>query len=69
LSNNMILQKLKIALSLTSDDMLDLFNSINRDLSKHELSAFFRHPNHRSYRPCLDQYLRNFLGALHARLA
>jgi uncharacterized protein YehS (DUF1456 family) len=68
LSNNMILQKLKIALSLTSDDMLDLFNSINRDLSKHELSAFFRHPNHRSYRPCLDQYLRNFLGALHARL-
>jgi uncharacterized protein YehS (DUF1456 family) len=68
LSNNMILQKLKIALSLTSDDVLDLFNSINKSLSKHELSAFFRKPNHRSYRPCLDQYLRNFLGALHARL-
>ena len=68
LTNNMILQKLKIALNLTSDDVLDLFNAINKNLSKHELSAFFRKPNHRSYRPCLDQYLRNFLGALHARL-
>ena len=68
LSNNMILQKLKIALNLTSNDVLELFNAINKNLSKHELSAFFRKPNHRSYRPCLDQYLRNFLGALHARL-
>jgi len=67
LSNNMILQKLKIAFNLTSDDILEMFDSSNKQLSKHELSAFFRKPNHRSYRPCMDQYLRNFLGALNAR--
>ncbi|MBI9059741.1 MAG: DUF1456 family protein [Labilibaculum sp.] len=64
LSNNMILQKLKIALNLKSDDILDLFALTNRKLSKHELSAFFRKPDHKSYREFLDQYLRNFLSAL-----
>lgn len=64
LTNNMILQKLRIALKLTSDDILELFSSANVNLSKHELSAFFRNPQHRSYRECLDQYLRNFLTAL-----
>lgn len=64
LTNNMILRKLQIALSLTSDEILDLFKSIDRQIGKHELSAFFRKPDHRSYRPCLDQYLRNFLTAL-----
>lgn len=64
LSNNMILRKLRIALDLKSDDILDLFESIDVKISKHELSAFFRNPEHRSYRPFLDQYLRNFLNAL-----
>jgi len=64
LSNNMILKKLKIALDLKSDDILDLFASIDKKISKHELSAFFRNPNHKSYRPFMDQYLRNFLYAL-----
>lgn len=64
LNNNMILKKLKIALNLKADDILDLFALTNQELSKHELSAFFRNPEHKSYRPCLDQYLRNFLTAL-----
>lgn len=64
LSNNMILRKLKIALDLKSDEILDLFALVDRKLSKHELSAFFRKPNHKSYRNCMDQYLRNFLTAL-----
>jgi uncharacterized protein YehS (DUF1456 family) len=67
LSNNMILRKLKIALELTSDEILEMCASINKKLGKHELSAFFRNPNHRSYRPCLDQYLRNFLNALQTK--
>ncbi|MFT5280549.1 MAG: hypothetical protein ACI9P8_002195 [Bacteroidia bacterium] len=49
LSNNMILRKLKIALDLKSDDILDLFDSIGKGISKHELSAFFRSSEHRSY--------------------
>lgn len=64
LSNNMIFQKLRIALKLTSEDIIALFASIDKEISKHELSAFFRNPNHRSYRHCMDQYLRNFLNAL-----
>ena len=64
LSNNMILKKLKIALDLKSDDILDLFASIDKKISKHELSAFFRNPDHKSYRDFLDQYLRYFLNAL-----
>ena len=67
LSNNMILRKLKIALNLKTDDILDLFALIDKKLSKHELSAFFRNPDHKSYRPCLDQYLRNFLNALQTK--
>ena len=64
LTNNMIIRKLKIALELTSDEILEMCASINKNLGKHELSAFFRNPNHRAYRPCLDQYLRNILNAL-----
>lgn len=67
LSNNMILKKLKIALDLKTDDILDLFALIDKKISKHELSAFFRNPNHSSYRPFLDQYLRNFLKALQTK--
>lgn len=64
LSNNMILKKLKIALDLKTDDILDLFTLIDKKLSKHELSAFFRNSKHKSYKPFMDQYLRNFLSAL-----
>lgn len=67
LSNNMILRKLKIALDLKTDEILDLFASIDKKISKHELSAFFRSPNHQSYRPFMDQYLRSFLNALQAK--
>lgn len=64
LNNNIILKKLKIALNLTSDEILELLHSKDKNISKHELSAFFRNPNHNSYKPCLDQYLRNLLNAL-----
>ncbi len=67
LSNNMILRKLKIALELKSDDILALFDLIGKRISKHELSAFFRHPENKSYQPCLDQYLRYFLSGLQAK--
>ncbi len=64
LSNNMILQKLKIALSLTTDDIITLYASVGKKITKNELGAFFRNPNHKSYRHCMDQYLRNFFKAL-----
>lgn len=64
LSNNLILKKLKIALNLTSDDMLAILSQAGLPLSQHELSAFFRKPSHKHYRECKDQVLRNFLNGL-----
>jgi uncharacterized protein YehS (DUF1456 family) len=64
LTNNNILRKLKIALNLKSEDILELFALIDKKVSKPELSSFFRNPDHSSYRPLMDQYLRNFLNAL-----
>lgn len=61
LSNNIIFRKLKIALDLQADDVLELVNQADFHISKHELSAFFRKPSHKHYRECKDQVLRNFL--------
>ena len=64
LNNNNILRKLKIALNLKDEDMLEILKSVDRHISKHELSAFFRKPEQPQYRPALDQILRNFLHGL-----
>lgn len=64
LSNNGVLRKIRIALSLQDEDMLELLSKAGQHLSKHELSAFFRNPSQSQYRPCKDQVLRNFLKGL-----
>ena len=64
LNNNIILRKLKIALNLKDEDILEILGSVDRKISKHELSAFFRKPGQAQFRPCKDQILRNFLKGL-----
>jgi uncharacterized protein YehS (DUF1456 family) len=64
LNNNMVFMKLKIALSLKADEILQILESAGQEISKHELSAFFRRPDHKHYRECKDQILRNFLNGL-----
>jgi len=64
LNNNLVFRKLKIAFNLQAGDILDLLATQGMKLSKHELSAFFRRPDHKHYRECKDQVLRNFLAAL-----
>ena len=64
LNNNIIFRKLKIALNLKEEDTLALLNSADLKISKHELSAFFRRPDHKHYRVCKDQILRNFLKGM-----
>ena len=61
LTNNIIFRKLKIALDLKADDVLDILDLANLRISKHELSALFRKPGHKHYRSCKDQILRNFI--------
>ena len=64
LTNNMVFMKLKIALSLKAEDVLEILSLAGFKLGKHELSAFFRKPGHKHYRECKDQVLRNFLQGL-----
>jgi len=64
LNYNLIFRKLKIALNLTAEDILAIFELTNVRLSKHELSAFFRKSSHKNYRECQSQVLRNFLMGL-----
>ena len=64
LNNNIILKKLKIAFSLRTDDIVRMFSQLDKKISEHELSAFFRNPKQDKYMVCNDQYFRNFLSAL-----
>ncbi|MFT6194951.1 MAG: hypothetical protein ACJASU_001857 [Cognaticolwellia sp.] len=61
LNNNIILTKLKIAFNLKAEDIIEMLESANFRLNKPELSAFSRKPDHKNYRECKDQVLRNFL--------
>ena len=61
ISNNIIFRKLRIALDLKAEDILEILKLTNLRISKHELSAFFRKPDHKHYRNCQDQVLRKFL--------
>lgn len=68
LSNNDILKRLRIALELKDEDILTIMALAGVQLSKSELSALFRKPGQPNYRPCGDQFLRNFLVGLTAKL-
>ncbi len=65
--NNVFLKKVKIALSLTSEDMLDIFNTAGINLSNSELSAVLRREGQRNYRVCGDKYAKCFLKGLASR--
>lgn len=62
--NNLLLKKVKIALSLTSEDMMDIFEKAGVRITKGELSAILRKEGHSNYRVCGDKYARNFLKGL-----
>ena len=64
LNNNGILRKLRIALEFKEEDMLHMLDLAGFELSKPELSSFFRHEAHKHHRKCGDQVLRNFLQGL-----
>ncbi|GEK31741.1 hypothetical protein KZO01_20500 [Kurthia zopfii] len=63
-ANNMLLKKVKIALTMTSEDMLDTLYDGGVVVSKGELGAILRNPSHRNYKPCGDRFARNFIRGL-----
>lgn len=67
LTNNQVFAKLKIALNLRADEVLELLAAGGLTLSKHELSAFFRKPGHKHWRECKDQCLRSFFKGVQTK--
>lgn len=67
MSNNLVLKKLRVAFELKEDTMHEVFANADYQISKPELSAFFRKKGHDNYRACGDQVLRYFLKGLTKR--
>ena len=64
MTNNDIFKKLRVALMLRDDEIIEILKLVDFKLSKSELGAFFRKENHPNYVECGDQILRNFLNGL-----
>jgi uncharacterized protein YehS (DUF1456 family) len=67
LSNNAILKKLRIALDLKEDDLVDIFTLAGKGMAKHELTALFRKPGNRHYKECPDELLSGFIQGIGLR--
>lgn len=64
LTNNDIMKKLRVALKMRDDDIVEVLKLVDFRISKSELGAFFRAEDHPKYMECKDQILRNFLNGL-----
>jgi uncharacterized protein YehS (DUF1456 family) len=64
LTNNLIFKKLRVALELREEDIIAILASADFAMSKSELGALFRNPDHKNYKACGDQVLRNFIKGL-----
>lgn len=64
MTNNDIFKKLRVALMLRDDQIVEILNLVDFRISKSELGAFFRDEKHPNYVECGDQILRNFLNGL-----
>ena len=64
MTNNDILKKLRVALHLRNDEIIEILNLVDFKVTQSELGALFRKEDHPNYRECGDQLLRNFLNGL-----
>jgi len=62
--NNDVMKKLKIAFKLKDEDIVAIFKDVDFKISKSEINALFRRSNHKNFRECGDQILRNFIQGL-----
>ena len=63
-SNNIILKKLKIALDLKDEDIVAIFENDGLEITKSQLTAYFRRDGHINYRKCSDSLLKRFIKGL-----
>ncbi|MCX5870725.1 MAG: DUF1456 family protein [Deltaproteobacteria bacterium] len=64
ITNNIILKKLRIALELKEDALLEILELAHAGITKAKLSALFRKEGHKNYKECGNQFLRSFLKGL-----
>jgi len=64
MDNNDIFKKLRVALHLRDEEIIQILKLVDFEITKSELSAVFRKDDHPNYKPCGDQLLRNFLNGL-----
>jgi uncharacterized protein YehS (DUF1456 family) len=62
--NNDVFKKLRIALELRDEDIVEILGLVDFKITKSELGAFFRREDHPNYKICGDQVMRNFLNGL-----
>lgn len=64
MNNNDIFKKLRVALQLRDDQIVEIMELVDFRISKGELGNIFRDTSHEKYVDCGDQILRNFLNGL-----
>ncbi len=64
LDNNLVLKKLRIALSLHDQQMLDIFELAGLHLSRNQLGSMFRAPGNKHFQACSEEQLICFLTGL-----
>ncbi|MCP4181144.1 MAG: DUF1456 family protein [bacterium] len=64
MNNNDIFKKLRIAFNMKDTDIIETLNLVNFSISKSEINALFRNKDHRNFKKCGDQLLRNFLDGI-----
>lgn len=64
MTNNDILKKLRVALHLRNDEIIEIMKLVGFNATASELGAIFRKEDHPKYKNCGDQFLRNFLNGL-----
>lgn len=64
MNNNDIFKKLRVALMLRDDQIVEILELVDFRMSKGEIGNLFRNENHENFMECGDQVLRNFLNGL-----
>lgn len=64
LSNNDILKKLRVALQLKDEDIIEILSLVDFKITKGALNDLYRKDDHPNYVEAGDQILRNFLNGL-----
>ena len=64
MNNNDIFKKLRVALQLRDDQIVEILELVDFRMSKGEIGNIFRNADHADFMECGDQLLRNFLNGL-----